>query len=55
MPINIYGMSVGIEPEAKNEEIPAWKALDEACRKWAILSGHEKDLERYEINAAAYR
>lgn len=33
---------------ADDDEIPAWKRLDIACRKWAILSLHEKDLENYE-------
>lgn len=35
-------------PEAENQQIPAWKPLDEALRKMAVLSLHEKDLENYE-------
>ena len=35
-------------PRADDEEIPAWKRLDEVCRKWAILSQHEKDLSDYQ-------
>jgi hypothetical protein len=31
-----------------DEEIPAWKRLDIVCRKWAILSGFEKDQEMYQ-------
>ena len=26
-----------------DEEIPAWKALDIVTRKWAVMSGFEKD------------
>lgn len=33
---------------ADDEEIPAWKRLDIACRKWAILSQHENDLAEYQ-------
>ena len=29
-------------------EIPAWKALDNVCRKWAAQSNFEKDHEFYE-------
>ena len=35
-------------PEAENPEIPSWKPLDEALRKMAVLTQHEKDLENYE-------
>lgn len=28
-------------------EIPAWKALDIVCRKWATLTGMEKDQQKY--------
>lgn len=34
-------------PEMQENEIPAWKALDEVMRKWAVLSGFEKDAEFY--------
>ena len=32
---------------ADDEEIPAWKRLDIVTRKWAALSGMEKDLDNY--------
>ena len=35
------------EQEQKNEEIPAWKLIDLVCRKWAVMSGHEKDQDNY--------
>lgn len=38
----------GITNFEKNEEISAWEALDEVVRKWAVMSGHEKDMENYE-------
>ena len=31
-----------------DDEIPAWKRLDIVTRKWAALSGMEKDLENYQ-------
>lgn len=31
-----------------DEEIPAWKRLDIVTRKWAALSGMEKDLSDYQ-------
>lgn len=37
-----------------NEEIPAWKLLDEACRKWAVLSQHEKTLSDYQKIKESY-
>ena len=39
---------------ADDEEIPAWKRLDIVCRKWAILSQHEKDQERYQKLKESY-
>lgn len=45
---------IGLTNIEQNSEIPAWKALDEVCRKWAVLSGHEKDLLKYEISAGTY-
>lgn len=52
---NEQGFYIGLTRFEQNQEISAWQALDEVCRKWAILSLHEKDLEKYEISAATYR
>ena len=41
-------------PEAENQEIPAWKPLDEALRKMAVLSQHEKDLSNYQKMKESY-
>ena len=38
------------EQEQKIKEVPAWKALDIVCRKWAVLSGLERDLSNYQKN-----
>jgi hypothetical protein len=36
-----------LDARADDEEIPAWKALDIVTRKWAVLSGMEKDQSKY--------
>jgi hypothetical protein len=36
-------------------EIPAWKALDIVTRKWAVLSGMEKDLSNYQKMKEMYQ
>ena len=40
---------------ADDEEIPDWKRLDIVCRKWAILSQHEKDLSNYQKMKELYQ
>ena len=45
---NDNGFYIGLTRFEQNQEIPAWKALDEVVRKWAVLSGHEKDMAEYE-------
>jgi len=35
-------------------EIPAWKALDIVTRKWAVISGLEKDLSDYQKRKEMY-
>ena len=39
---------------ADDEEIPAWKRLDIVTRKWAALSGMEKDLSDYQKRKEMY-
>jgi len=36
-----------LDAKADDEEIPAWKRLDIVTRKWAALTGMEKDLSDY--------
>lgn len=43
------------EKEQKIEEIPAWKHLDVVCRKWAVMSGLEKDLSNYQKMKELYQ
>jgi uncharacterized membrane-anchored protein len=38
---------VWMSAKAEDPEIPAWKSLDIVCRKWAVMSGFEKDQEKY--------
>lgn len=40
--------------QADDEEIPAWKELDNVVRKWAVLSGMEKDLSDYQKRKELY-
>lgn len=35
------------DARADDDEIPAWKRLDIVTRKWAALSGFEKDMDNY--------
>jgi uncharacterized membrane-anchored protein len=39
---------------AEDPEIPAWKALDIVTRKWAVMSGFEKDAENYQKRKELY-
>lgn len=36
-----------LDAKADDDEIPAWKRLDIVTRKWAVLSGFEKDQVNY--------
>ena len=39
---------------ADDIELPAWKSIDIVCRKWAILSGFEKDQANYQAIKEQY-
>ena len=41
--------------DAQEGEIPAWKALDNVCRKWVALSGFEKDQSDYQKMKEQYQ
>jgi hypothetical protein len=43
------------DARADDEEIPAWKRLDIVTRKWAVLSGMEKDLSDYQKRKEMYQ
>jgi hypothetical protein len=49
------GYYIWLDAKADDEEIPAWKRLDIVIRKWAVLSGHEKDLEAYQNRKIIYQ
>ena len=36
-----------LSAKADDDEIPAWKALDIVCRKWAVMSQFEKEQSDY--------
>jgi hypothetical protein len=40
------------EEKVKNYD---WESLDEVVRKWAALTGHEKDQERYQNRKIIYQ
>jgi hypothetical protein len=40
---------------ADDDEIPAWKRLDIVTRKWAALTGMEKDLSDYQKMKEMYQ
>ena len=44
-----------LDARVDDEEIPAWKALDIVTRKWAALSGMEKDLSDYQKRKELYQ
>jgi hypothetical protein len=51
--INI-GHYIWLDAKADDNEIPAWKQLDIVTRKWAALSGMEKDLSDYQKRKELY-
>ena len=44
---NQRGHYIWLDAIADDEEIPAWKRLDIVIRKWATMTGFEKDQQRY--------
>jgi hypothetical protein len=36
-------LNLWMSAKADDKEIPSWKALDIVTRKWAVMSGFEKD------------
>ena len=52
--MNDSGHYIWLDAIADDEEIPAWKRLDVVTRKWAALSGMEKDLSDYQKRKELY-
>jgi hypothetical protein len=48
------GHYIWLDKKMENEEIPAWQELDNVMRKWAALSGMEKDLSDYQQRKEMY-
>ena len=44
---NQRGHYIWLDANVEEDEIPAWKSLDNVIRKWAVLSQHEDDLAKY--------
>jgi len=49
------GHYIWLDVKTENEEIPAWQELDNVIRKWATLSGMEKDLSDYQNRKIIYQ
>ena len=49
------GYYIWLDAVAEDKEIPAWKSLDIVIRKWAVISGLEKDLEDYQKRKVIYQ
>jgi hypothetical protein len=52
--MNNNGHYIWLDAVADDGEIPAWKALDIVIRKWAVISGLEKDLSDYQKRKELY-
>jgi hypothetical protein len=48
------GHYIWLDAKTDDEEIPAWKRLDIVIRKWATLTGMEKDLSDYQKRKELY-
>jgi hypothetical protein len=48
------GHYIWLDAKVDDNEIPAWKQLDIVTRKWAALSGMEKDLSDYQKRKELY-
>jgi hypothetical protein len=49
------GHYIWLDAKVEDNEIPAWKNLDLVIRKWAALSGMEKDLSDYQNRMEYYQ
>ena len=52
--MNEQNQALIFDVRADDEEIPAWKRLDIVTRKWAALTGMEKDLSDYQKLKESY-
>ena len=52
--MNNSGHYIWLDAKVDDNEIPVWKQLDIVVRKWAALSGMEKDLSDYQKRKESY-
>jgi hypothetical protein len=52
--MNDENLNFWMNAKADDNEIPAWKSLDIVIRKWAVISGLEKDLSDYQKRKEMY-
>ena len=53
--MNNNGHYIWLDAIVDDNEIPAWKRLDIVTRKWATLTGMEKDLSDYQKMKEMYQ
>jgi len=53
--MNDNGHYIWLDAIVDDNEIPAWKSLDIVIRKWAVISGLEKDLSDYQKRKELYQ
>jgi hypothetical protein len=53
--MNNNGQYIWLDAIVDDNEIPAWKRLDIVTRKWATLTGMEKDLSDYQKMKEMYQ
>ena len=53
--MNDNGYYIWLDAKVDDNEIPAWKQLDIVIRKWAVISGLEKDLSDYQKRKELYQ
>jgi hypothetical protein len=52
--MNDQGHYIWLDADVQDTEIPDWKRLELVTRKWAVLSGHEKDQADYQKRKELY-
>lgn len=53
--MNDIGHYIWLDAPVNDEGVPSWKALDSVIRKWAVLSGFEKDQNNYQKMKEMYQ
>ena len=53
--MNNNGHYIWLDAKTDDGEIPEWKRLDIVTRKWAALTGMEKDLSDYQKMKEMYQ